>query len=61
MEKEGYIINPLSLPCDHPMCEICLSEQTHDDDGKIECAVCKYVMKGSRGMQNKMYFIQRSI
>ena len=44
MEKEGYIINPLSLPCDHPMCEVCLSERTPDDAGKIECAVCKWVI-----------------
>ena len=40
LDKEGYIINPLSHPCGHPMCEMCLSERA-PDSGKIECAVCK--------------------
>ena len=40
LEKEGYIINPLGLPCEHPMCETCLPEKA-SDSVKIGCAVCK--------------------
>ena len=40
LEIEGYILNPMFLPCSHIFCETCLKSHLKNADF-IKCKVCE--------------------
>lgn len=44
LEVEGYILNPVLLPCSHSFCETCIRSHLKKSD-VFKCKVCRWVLK----------------